>query len=226
MPKRCPPFFFRMRHFRTLCGKIFSDEALLCQGHGQDSDRESLGLGFLYYSFCRIFRPERIVCIGSWRGFVPMLFAAGQKDNQKGRTYLIDPSYVDDFWKDEKKVSEYFQSHGVDNIQHFCTTTQEFSKSAYFQMLHDIDFLFVDGDHRYRQVLFDFETFRPNLSKSALIFFHDSTMRGKAYSLWEVPDFLLEFAQHNKEYEMLTVDAARGLTILKRKFDYRHLCVI
>ncbi|GAI70354.1 unnamed protein product [marine sediment metagenome] len=36
-----------------------------------------------------------------------------------------------------------------------------------------IDILFIDGNHRYEEVLFDYKTFAPFVKKNGLIIFHD-----------------------------------------------------
>ncbi|MBC8127150.1 MAG: class I SAM-dependent methyltransferase, partial [Gloeobacteraceae cyanobacterium ES-bin-144] len=83
--------------------KIFNTRDLLQMGHMQHVDDENLGMGWLYYAIARMYRPHRIVCIGSWRGFVPMMFAKAMIDNQcDGELIFIDPSMADDFWTDKK----------------------------------------------------------------------------------------------------------------------------
>lgn len=104
--------------------KIMTTPELLQMGHGQTVEDNNLGMGWIYYALSRLYKPKQVVCIGSWRGFVPMLIAKGMKDNlSQSKLIFIDPSLVDDFWKDEVKVSTYFNSWGVDNITHYKMTT-------------------------------------------------------------------------------------------------------
>ncbi|MBC8075788.1 MAG: class I SAM-dependent methyltransferase, partial [Chloroflexales bacterium] len=56
------------------------------RGMGQLTDEPSgnLGFGYLYYSLTRIYQPQTIVCIGSYRGFSPVCFTLGLGDNGSG----------------------------------------------------------------------------------------------------------------------------------------------
>ena len=84
---------------------LFQQPDLLRMGHGQRSEDLNLGLGWLYYGLTRAIRPSTIVAIGSFRGFVPLVLGKASQDNvENGRVYFIDPSLVDDFWKDPARV--------------------------------------------------------------------------------------------------------------------------
>lgn len=155
--------------------KIMSDPDMLQMGHNQSVEDRNLGMGWIYYSLARLYKPKLVVCIGSWRGFVPILIAKGIQDNfNNGQVIFIDPSLVDDFWKDDVKVSEYFNSWGLNNIIHYRMTTQEFKESDIYKNLGEIDILFVDGLHTYEQAKFDYETFESKLSSNSVSLFHDS----------------------------------------------------
>jgi len=69
-----------------------------------------------------------------------------------------------------------------------------------------IDILFIDGDHRYGQVLFDYKTFAPFVKKNGLIIFHDS-------QLLEGPRKVSEGA---KGLRRLTFEKTPGLTVLRK----------
>ena len=86
---------------------------MLQMGHAQRAEDLNLGLGWLYYGLARLLRPQRIVVIGSYRGFAPMLFARALADNgEGGRVTLIEPSLVDDFWTDSNRVAAHFSEAG------------------------------------------------------------------------------------------------------------------
>lgn len=157
--------------------KIMTTPDLLQMGHGQTIEDKNLGMGWIYYSLSRLYKPEVVVCIGSWRGFVPILIAKGMKDNLNcGKLIFIDPSMVDDFWIDETTVDRYFKDWELDNITHYKMTTQEFKSSDVYKNLEKIDILFVDGLHTYEQAKFDHETFLPLLNSKSITLFHDSVM--------------------------------------------------
>jgi len=148
---------------------------LLKMGHAQRTEDRNLGLGWLYYALTRIQRPRTVVCIGSWRGFVPIILGQGLKDNAEGgQVVFIDPSYVDDFWADAERTRSWFAQFGQDRIQHHRMTTQEFAASEAFRSMDSVDLLFVDGYHTAEQARFDHETFVPLLAEDAMVLFHDS----------------------------------------------------
>lgn len=155
--------------------KILAHPELRRMGHGQRRADGNLGLGWLYYGLVRIERPKRVVCIGSWRGFVPIVLASALRDNgEGGRLTFIDPSLVDDFWRDAQRTRDWFESFGLDNVEHHLSTTQDFVGSEAFQALDPVGLLFVDGFHSEEQARFDHEAFVEKLSDQAVVLFHDS----------------------------------------------------
>ena len=154
---------------------LLADEDMLQMGHGQTAVDHNLGLGHLYYGLARALRPRTVVVIGSWRGFVPIILAKAISENEGGGVvHFIDPSLVDDFWRDPGKTRAHFESHGVTNVHHHLATTQEFLTTDANHALASVDLLFIDGLHSLEQVRFDYEAFRSRLSPDAVVLFHDS----------------------------------------------------
>lgn len=154
---------------------LFETKDLLRMGHYQRVEDANLGLGWLYYALARILRPSRIVVIGSFRGFVPLVFSKALADNgEEGQVWFIDPSLVDDFWKDPGAVRKFFGNFGASNIEHFLMTTQQFVVSEKYRSLADVGIVFVDGYHSEQQARFDYEAFRGLLSAEGIVLFHDS----------------------------------------------------
>jgi len=146
-------------------------------GHGQKAEDKNLGLGWLYYSLCRIIRPRTVVCIGSWRGFAPVVL-----DNlEQGKVIFIDPSLVDEHWRDAGKTSAWFGQFGLDNITHYCMTTQKFCQTPDYDVLNDVGLLFVDGMHTAEQAEFDHLAFDNKLSAEGIVLFHDSVRYRTSY---------------------------------------------
>jgi len=144
-------------------------------GHAQRQQDSNLGMGWLYYALARLLRPARVVCIGSWRGFVPIVLGKALKHNgEGGRITFIDPSLVDDFWTDAQRTRTWFESFGLDNIDHHCLTTQAFVATEAYRALGTIGLLFVDGYHSAEQARFDHEAFAERLTEDAYVLFHDS----------------------------------------------------
>jgi len=144
-------------------------------GHGQRVEDLNLGLGWLYYALARVLRPATVVVIGSYRGFVPLVLGKAVADNlENGRVYFIDPSLVDDFWKDPQAVAEHFAGLGIRNIQHFHMTTQQFVETEAYRSLDAVGMVFVDGYHSEEQARFDYEAFQERLAPNGIMLFHDS----------------------------------------------------
>lgn len=155
--------------------KLFDNPDLLRMGHLQRAEDANLGFGWLYYGLARVLRPARVVVIGSYRGFTPLVFARALADNlEGGRVVFIDPSLVDDFWKDAPAVHSYFAGYGIENIDHHLLTTQQFVESKAYRTLGEVGIVFVDGFHSEEQARFDFEAFEPLLAANGFVLFHDS----------------------------------------------------
>src|SRR5207302_207272 len=81
-----------------------------------------------------------------------------------GHVYFLDPSLVDDFWKDPQAVQDYFAGFGLSNIRHFLMTTQQFVASEAYRSLGPVGIVFVDGYHSEEQARFDYEAFAGRLA--------------------------------------------------------------
>jgi predicted O-methyltransferase YrrM len=155
--------------------RLFETGDLLRMGHQQRAEDANLGLGWLYYALGRILRPARVVVVGSFRGFVPLIFSKALADNSEGGTvWFIDPSLVDDFWKDPAEVRQYFGDFAASNIEHFPMTTQQFVMTEKYRSLGEIGIVFVDGYHSEEQARFDYEAFASHLPADGIVLFHDS----------------------------------------------------
>jgi predicted O-methyltransferase YrrM len=204
---------------------LLSRPELNKMGHGQCGSDLNIGLGWLYYAQVRILRPRHIVCIGSWRGFVPLVLGKGLVDNaQNGRVTFIDPSMVDDFWSEPEKVRAWFASFGLNNIDHHRCTTQEFLKTDSYEKLDRVGILFVDGFHSAEQAKFDHEAFMPLLEPESCVFFHDAVRKkmsgiygpGKAYE-HTVCDYIEELRTRT-DLQVFDHSLADGVAIVSQRF--------
>jgi predicted O-methyltransferase YrrM len=204
--------------------QLLADPEMVRMGHAQRADDANLGLGWVYYGLARALRPRRVVVIGSWRGFVPLVFGKALADNlEGGEVVFVDPSLVDDFWKAPQRVAAHFLRFGVANIRHFRATTQEFARSAAFDTLDDVGILFIDGLHTEEQARFDYEAFRERLAPGALVLFHD-TLRVRTSRIYgadrpyeqRVKDFV-EGLRADPALELLDLPLGDGLTLLRRR---------
>jgi predicted O-methyltransferase YrrM len=203
--------------------QLFQDRKLLLMGHAQRQDDLNLGLGWLYYALGRIVRPSCVVVIGSYRGFAPLVFARALADNcEGGVVHFVDPSLVDDFWKDESRAQSHFASFGVTNIVHHPMTTQQFIECDAYRRLSDVGIVFIDGYHSAEQARFDFEAFTDVISPAGMVLFHDSVWQlpswlygpGREY-LHTVNDFIAELKSRHR-WQVLDIPFGDGVTVVRR----------
>ena len=156
-------------------------------GHHENPDHLNLGFGFLYYGIARALRPRHILVIGSGHGFSVVCLALGMKDNGKGELTFVDPSYSllkdgpfktiggNGKWDELEVVNAHFQRFGIEKIiTHYKFTSDEFFSSYEKFPLSKIDLAFIDGNHSYKNVKYDFlQTIRWS-HKNTYIFLHDS----------------------------------------------------
>lgn len=202
---------------------VFEHPDLLRMGHAQRRDDLNLGLGWLYYALGRVLRPSSAVVIGSYRGFAPLVLARALADNcEGGQVQFIDPSFVDDFWKDGPSVQDYFIDLGVTNIVHHCMTTQQFIESHAYRQLEQVGIVFVDGYHSAEQARFDFAAFAEKLAPQGMILLHDSVWRqpspiygpGREY-LRNVVDFVEEL-KGMPAWQVFDVPFGEGVSFVRR----------
>ncbi|HEY2827309.1 MAG TPA: class I SAM-dependent methyltransferase [Pirellulales bacterium] len=203
--------------------QLFQQRGLHVMGHAQRRGDRNLGLGWLYYALGRVLRTPRAVVIGSFRGFVPLVMARALADNvEGGQVHFIDPSMVDDFWKEPSAVQNYFSRLGGDNITHHRMTTQQFVESETYRELDDIGMVFIDGFHSGEQARFDFEAFADKLAPQGMILLHDSIWHlpsrlygpGREY-VHSVADFIAEIKQL-PEWQVFDLPFGDGLTLVSR----------
>jgi predicted O-methyltransferase YrrM len=155
--------------------QLFEQSDLLRMGHSQRAEDLNLGLGWLYYAMGRVVRPSEMVVIGSYRGFVPLMFAKALQDNlEPGVVTFIDPSLADPFWTNADEVVRYFATYGIHNVRHFPLTTQQFVETDAYRALGEIGLVFIDGYHTEEQARFDFGAFERLLAPRGFILLHDS----------------------------------------------------
>jgi len=202
--------------------QLFVDPGLTGMGQAQRVEDLNLGLGWIYYGLARVARPQHVVVIGSYRGFAPLVFGRALADNAEGgRVTFIDPSLVDDFWRDPASVKAHFASHGLDNIDHHCMTTQQFAQSAARHEMGEIGTLLVDGYHSEEQARFDHEAFAPLLGSRGYALFHDSVRErssviygdDKRY-VHSVKNYVAEL-RDDPAWEVLTLPFDAGLCVVR-----------
>jgi predicted O-methyltransferase YrrM len=203
--------------------KVLGERDLRRMGHAQRAEDLNLGLGWLYYALGRIVRPTKVLVVGSFRGFAPLMFAKAVADNlEGGEVIFIDPSLVDGFWRDPEAVSAHFAGFGITNIRHHLMTTQEFVGTETYRALDGLGIVFVDGLHTEAQARFDFEAFKDKLAPEGIILLHDSR-RIKLSTLYgegkHYEHGVKHFTDHLKtvaDYEAFDLPFGDGVTLVRR----------
>ncbi len=153
-----------------------------------------------------------------------MVLAKGLMDNaEDGRVTFIDPSMVDDFWSDAEKTKSWFTSFGLDNIDHYRCTTQEFVQTEAYKQLPSLGVIFVDGFHSAEQARFDHEAFMHLLEPNGCVFFHDGVRKknseiygsDRAY-VHTVCDYIEEL-RLSPELQVYDFSLADGVAMVSRR---------
>ncbi len=201
--------------------KLYRDPQMLRMGHGQSKSDANLGLGWVYYALARALRPEHVVVIGSWRGFVPSVIARGLLENEKpGTVDFIDPSLADDFWAEPDRVRAHFAALGTPNVTHHRHTTQDFVKTPDYSALEHIGLLMVDGYHTAEQARLDYLAFLPKLADGAITLFHDSValresdFYGEEKTYRHTVRLFIERMEATPGLDVLTLPVASGVTLV------------
>jgi predicted O-methyltransferase YrrM len=194
--------------------RLFADPQMLRMGHAQRGEDLNLGLGWIYYGLGRLIRPKFAVVIGSYRGFVPSVMARALMDNAEGgEVIFIDPSYADTFWQDPIKVQSHFKELGLNNVRHFCQTTQQFVTTTDYAALDEVGLVMVDGYHTAEQAQFDYLAFLPKLAASGVAIFHD-TLRQRVSTFYGAD----RAYEHTVRSFIDRLRAAPGLEVLTLPF--------
>jgi predicted O-methyltransferase YrrM len=175
---------------------------------------------YLLYAVARALRPGVVVEIGSARGKSTCTLALACSQNQHGMVYAIDP-HEPNAWSDLGVTGDSYEFLRARlraySLGAWCRVIRATSAQAASDWSRPIDLLFVDGDHTYEGVKQDFEAFRPWLSPTAVVLFHDTTWeyyRSNPYYREDigVPAYMAELQRAG--YHSVTIDAAPGLTLL------------
>lgn len=202
---------------------LLADERFTGMGHAQRPETRNLGLGWLYYALARLLAPTNAVVIGSHRGFVPLLVARALADEGGGgRLVFIDPSLVDDFWRDPQAVREHFAHWGLPGVEHHGLTTQDFVETDTYRELGELGLVFIDGYHSKQQAAFDFRAFESRVGPGGLILLHDS-IRVRRSSLYgpdkvyehRVCEFIDEL-RGDARYQVFDLPFGDGLTLVRK----------
>ena len=196
-----------------------------CGGSHNRKGDDSLGFGFIHYALIRNMRPKNILCVGSWKGFIPAVCALACKNEGRGRVDFVDAGY-DGRVKEEKGKSwggagiwkkataDYWKPLGVERyIELFLMTIEDFcvcnEKNTY-------QYIYLDADHRYEGVKAHFELLWPRLDNGGLFLFHDLIQAKECiWGEFGVLKFINEI-KDNMKLEFLSISRSAGLGIVRK----------
>lgn len=167
-------------HILQLMQHFQADEA----SHQGNTAQADLGYGWLHYGLIRQQKPKNLLCVGSRYGFIPAVMAQACKDNKIGKVDFVDAGYGEDdenhwtgkaYWRTDAGLN-CFKDFGLgSHIKIFVQTTAAFAKKYKSKKY---DYIYIDGDHSYQGVKFDFKSFWPKLSKGGYLLMHDVSVKG------------------------------------------------
>jgi hypothetical protein len=208
-------------------------------GHNENQSEMNLGFGFLYYGVVRVIRPKHILVIGSGFGFSVVCLALGLRDNGRGKLSFVDPSYDvlrhgpfktiggRGNWSSPEEVTKHFALFGVSHIvTHYKLRTDEFFPLYDTFGLPDSGIAFVDGNHSYKNVRYDFTEIVGHTKKNAYIFLHDTNIyireviRNSGVKRW-----LKEIRKNPECFELLDFPFSSGVAIVRILRDDAWMCL-
>lgn len=152
------------------------------EGHQIDSYFGNLGFGLIHYSFILNLKPERILCIGSRKGFIPAICALACQENSKGVVDFVDAGYDENHsdnwsgigWWKKIDPQKHFSFLDVNQyLKTYIMTTRDFANKYHYRY----QYIYVDGDHSYNGVKTDYNLFWPRLENGGFMVFHDAYVR-------------------------------------------------
>lgn len=192
--------------------------------HEIDRDTGNLGYAWIHYAFIRIFKPKKVLCVGSRYGYIPAICALACKDNGEGCVDFVDASYDQNnaedlnhwggvgYWKTEEGKNAFKKFGLNDFIQLHVLTTREFKKKY---PKRKWGYMYLDGDHSYDGIKNDFTFFYQSLLKKGVCSLHDINTQDLGDLEYGVNVFWRELCK-SKKYNILELPGETGLGIIQK----------
>ena len=131
-------------------------------------------------------RPGRIVELGTHRGYSYFVFCQAVR-----ALGLSCRCHAVDHWQGDDHAGRYGDDVFASANRHNRRNYADFStliRSSFADALEhfdegSVDLLHIDGQHYYEDVRADFETWRPKLSRRAVVLFHDISEHGRGFGV-------------------------------------------
>jgi hypothetical protein len=198
-------------------------------GHHTQQVDLNLGFGFLYYGLVRSLRPRHLIVIGSGFGFSVVCLALGCKDNGFGRVSFVDPSFTllkngpfqtiggAGRWNNPGEVQEHFRQFGLaEVVTHYQMTSEAFFTSYSKFNLPPVEIGFIDGNHSFDHVRYDFLALSAQARKNSYLFLHDTniyireTIRHAGVKRW-----LNILKKHPDYFEVINFPFSSGVALVR-----------
>lgn len=176
--------FVKVGIFNKQVGKAIIHRYDGSWGHQVNYPSGHLGFGFFHYGLISAIKPKRVLCIGSQKGFVPVICALACKDNKLGHVDFVDAGYKKGhpkawsgtgFWRTVNPRNHFAFLLGSGWISVYVMTSDKFVKKYPNRRY---SYIYIDGDHTFQGVQKDFNLLWPKLSKGGFMAFHDIFPKG------------------------------------------------
>lgn len=172
------------------------------------SDQGDMGAHrLMIYNIVRGIKPKAILEIGIRSGVSTMAMCEAIEDGKME---------VDYHCCDVDEKCENIQSQTTVPLNFHIMLSDELAK----QWNKKIDILFIDGGHKYEQVVRDYFNFSEFVKPNGFIFLHDTNPPSKKYTTpnycWDAYK-ILEDLKEDRSIEFVTFPYSYGLTVCRKK---------
>ena len=177
-----------LQHFCRSCKKGPKNTA----AHAGATDGTwNCGFGYIHYGLTRVYRPDKVMTIGSRVGLIPAYYSQAVHDNGKGVLIFVDPSFKgqrdkdawggEGNWDGPKKAERMLNragstlpiaKEGEPRLEHWKLLSSE-ALDELIKRDWWLDILYLDGDHSYKGLTYDITELGTRVRKGGLILMHD-----------------------------------------------------
>lgn len=171
----------------------------------------SFGFGLVHYALIRNLRPQRVLCVGSLKGYIPALCALACKDEGIGKVEFVDEGGLNwgggGIWQGlGNNLHDYWKPLGIEDwIETHVCRIEDYSIGNY-QYIH------LDADHSYEGAKRQFNLLWAHLDRGGMLSMHDINWRLKsAWGRFGVRDLWKEIRG-----ERIAIAGSAGLGIVRK----------